>query len=61
MEKTILDDLAGCVSFSRMYFGDNRDIKPNDYCFWSDFDFLSGWYETDAHFRDRIKKEISEK
>lgn len=52
----ILDRLAGCDALLRTYYGDYKDIQPNDHCFWSDSDFMVGWYENDEHLKARIKE-----
>lgn len=53
-----LEDIAKSNPVCRVYYGDDFNNKPNDHCYWSDMDYLTGWYENDNHFRERLNKVI---
>lgn len=52
-----LDSLAKTPATSRTYYGDNKDVKPNDHCYWDGglYSQVKGWHENDAHLRERVK------
>lgn len=56
---TILEEYANKGSVVRCYYGDNESEKPNDFCYWADFHYMPGWYETDEHLRNRIMLRIN--
>ncbi len=50
-----LDKLANLQCVCRIYYGDNKDDKPNDFCYWDEDNHIIGWYENDEHLRNRLK------
>ncbi len=46
------------IEISRIYYGNNRNKKPNNHCYWDNDNNVIGWYESDKHLKDRINKEI---
>lgn len=47
-----LDDLLKFKPVSRIIYGYDPDVKPNDHCIW---DSRWGcWEENDEHFRERL-------
>lgn len=49
-----LDSLSDMRGICREYYGDDKNNKPNDHCFWDDFYRVTGWHETGDHFRKRV-------
>lgn len=47
-----LDDLCNLKAIHRETYGSNRQLKPNEYCYWDDW--RDQWEENDAHYRERI-------
>ena len=56
----ILDRWADMLAVSRMHYGADSEIKPNDHCYWVGevYHAIPGWYENDEHLRARLCKEL---
>ena len=55
IENNPLLKIANCMTICRIYYGDDEENKPNDFCFWDEGPYvvLEGWYENDESLRKR--------
>lgn len=52
----ILESIAKLKPVIRGYYGDDKENKPNGFCYWDDVAYPIGWHETRSHFITRLKK-----
>jgi len=60
LEESVMNQEGGFIMpenymICRTWYGDDKSEKPNNHCYWSDWNIRIGWYETDKHLKIRHK------